>query len=111
MSEPSVDGSGIRRAASRGPRIDRRRLRWPRVIVDIAAAAAEGSQAVAEAGIRAARPLLAADAAAIVRWQDGQPVVLAADGDFDSVLAAAAPRGCGLGGQAAGRGGVGRPAH
>ena len=86
MGEPNVDGSGIRLAASRGLRVDRRRLRWPRVIVDIAAAAAEGSQAVAEAGIKAARPLQAADAAAIVRWQDGQPVVLAADGEFDSVL-------------------------
>ena len=95
MSEPNVDGSGIRLPSSRGPRIDRRRPRWPRVIVDIAAAAVEGSQAVAEAGIRAARPLLAADAAAIVRWQDGHPVVLAADGDFDSVLRRRPPEGPG----------------
>ena len=91
MSEPNVEGSGIRPAASRGPRIDRRRLRWPRVIADIAAAATEGSQAVAEAGVRAARPLLAADAAAIVRWQDGHPVVLAADGDVRQPFSGGAP--------------------
>jgi sugar diacid utilization regulator/putative methionine-R-sulfoxide reductase with GAF domain len=80
---------------TRRPRIERRRLRWPRVIGDIAAAASEGNHAVAEAGIRAARPLLAADAAAIVRWQDGHPVVLAAVGDFDCLLQRRPPEGAG----------------
>lgn len=50
------------------------------MIVELATAATEGSQAVAEASIRAARPLMAADSAALVRWQDGNPVVLAEAG-------------------------------
>ncbi|MGQ0576888.1 MAG: helix-turn-helix domain-containing protein [Pseudonocardia sp.] len=77
------------------PRVDRRRVRWPRVIADIAAAAAEGSHAVAEAGVRAARPLLAADAAVVVRWQDGRPRVLAAAGDVVDLLARRPPEGAG----------------
>ncbi len=95
MSEPSVNDGAVRLMEPTRSRVERRRLRWPRVIVDIAAAAREGSSAVAEAGIRAARPLLAADAAAIVRWQDGRPVVLAADGDFDGVLRRRPPEGAG----------------
>jgi sugar diacid utilization regulator/putative methionine-R-sulfoxide reductase with GAF domain len=71
----------------------RRRVRWPQVIVDIAAAAAEGPHAVAEAGIRAARPLVAADAAAVVHWRDGQPVVLAANGDLATMLTTRPPEG------------------
>ncbi|MHA6780656.1 helix-turn-helix domain-containing protein [Pseudonocardia saturnea] len=73
----------------------RRRVRWPRVIVDIATAAAEGSHAVAEAGIRAARPLLGADVAVVVRWQDGHPVVLAAGGDVGGMLERRPPEGAG----------------
>ncbi|MCW2633550.1 MAG: hypothetical protein JWR88_2512, partial [Pseudonocardia sp.] len=71
----------------------RRRVRWPQVIVDIAAAAAEGSHAVAEAGIRAACPLVAADAAAVLHWRDGQPVVLAANGDLAAMLTTRPPEG------------------
>lgn len=95
MSEPSVNEGAVRLMEPSRSWVERRRLRWPRVIVDIAAAAREGSCAVAEAGIRAARPLVAADAAAIVRWQDGRPVVLAADGDFDGVLRRRPPEGAG----------------
>ncbi|MGD9525237.1 helix-turn-helix domain-containing protein [Pseudonocardia sp.] len=64
----------------------RRRPRWPRVIDDFAAAAAGGLPAVAETAVRAVRPLVGADAAAVVRWQDGQPVVLAVRGDLAGVL-------------------------
>ncbi len=96
MSEPTTDaGRASRMGATRPPRVERRRVRWARVIVDFAAAAAEGSQAVVDAGIRAARPLLAADAAAVVRWQDGRPVVLAAVGDFGGLLGRRSPEGAG----------------
>lgn len=93
MTEPSITGRATGVLAPRRARVERRRLRWPVVIVDIAAAAAEGSVAVAEAGVRAARPLLGADAAAIVRWQDGRPLVLAADGDVDGLLVGRPPEG------------------
>ena len=53
---------------------------WPQAIVELAAAATEGRQAVTEAAVRVARPLLAADGAALVHWQDGDHVVLSATG-------------------------------
>lgn len=97
MSEPG-GGRGLGPAAARQSRIERRRVRWPRVIAEVAAAAAEGSHAVAEAGVRAAPLLLGADAAAVVRWQDGHPVVLAATGDVDGLFGRRPPEGAGWAG-------------
>src|SRR2546423_7512619 len=102
MSEPDGDANRAPRwLATRYPRNEhRRRLRWPRVIVDIARTAAEGSSAVAETGVRAARPLLAADAAVVVRWQDGRPSVRAANGDSAGMLDGRPPEGASwVGGQ------------
>jgi sugar diacid utilization regulator/putative methionine-R-sulfoxide reductase with GAF domain len=100
MSEPTFEGGGSRLAVAGPTRIERRRVRWPRVIADMAMTATEGSHAVAAAGVRAARPLLACDAAAVVRWQDGRPVVLAADGhvdglDLQGLIARRPPEGAG----------------
>ena len=64
----------------------RRRVRWPRLIEEFATAAVEGSAAVAATAIRAARPIVAADAAALVHWQHGRPVVVTTAGNFDVTL-------------------------
>lgn len=83
-------------ATERAPtatRSDRARLRWSRLIADLAVAAAAGSRAVAEVAVGAARPLVGADAAALVRWQDGRSTVLAECGDVRDIVTSRPPEG------------------
>ncbi|MFC4941910.1 helix-turn-helix domain-containing protein [Pseudonocardia sp. GCM10023141] len=86
--------AAMRSATAReGARSERARVRWSRLIVDLAAAVPTGSRAVAEVAVTAARPILGADAAALVRWQDGCAGVLAECGDIGSILLSRPPEG------------------
>jgi sugar diacid utilization regulator len=82
VAQQEVSPSLLSAAPARPARAEgRRRARWSRVIVEFVTAAAEGTQAVADTTVRAAGALLAAESVALVRWQDGYPVVLAAKGE------------------------------
>lgn len=83
-------------APSSGPvrddvRYGRARLRWPRLVADLASAAQAGT--VADVAVAAARPLVGADAAVLVRWQDGHPAVLAGSGEMGGALSPRPPVG------------------
>lgn len=62
-------------------------------MLELAGAAPDGTEAIAAVSTRLARPLVAADAAAVVRWHDGRASVLAADGDLALALDVRPPEG------------------
>jgi len=65
------------------------------VVHEIAAAAAEGDQALAEAGLRAARRLTGADGVTLLRWRDGYALVRARLGQGVQRLHRRPPEGAG----------------
>lgn len=71
----------------------RRRIRWPRLIAELAAATADSPEAVAGVAVMAARPLLGAEIATVVRWQDGHPMLLDSLGELPLALTPRPPEG------------------